>query len=306
MRMVAQAEPSGDGAKPSAAAPKCPVAIICGGGGLPLRVAEAAARRGRKVVLIGIRGAADPAIARFPHVWIKIGQGGGVRRAVVEHGCGELCMIGNLTRPNLASLGLDWESLRMGARIARLFVGGDDRLLSGVARIFEETCGVKVVGAHEIAPEILAPEGAMGRHTARSRDLADIRTGLAVLRALGPYDVGQAAVVGEQRVWGIEAAEGTDGLLERIADLRRTGRIRVPEGVGVLVKAPKPNQDLRVDLPAIGPRTVEVAARAGLAGLAVQADATLVAEPENLVAAADRAKLFVFGIGKDEPADAPA
>ncbi len=278
-----------------------PVAIVCGGGSLPLRVAEAAAARGRKVVLIGIRGVADPQIARFPHAWIRVGEGGGVRRAVVRHGCRELCMIGHMTRPNLASLGFDWETLRMAGRIARLFVGGDDRLLTGVARMMEEMCGVKVVGAHEIAPEIVASEGKMGRYGAQARDLADIRTGLAVLRALGPHDVGQAVVVGEGRVWGIEAAEGTDGLLERVAAMRHNGRIRVPFGVGVLVKAPKPGQDLRVDLPAVGPQTIEGAARAGLAGVAVQADATLVAEPDKLVEAADRAKLFILGV--TQPAD---
>ena len=117
-----------------------------------------------------------------------------------------------------------------------------------------------------------------------------------MIAALGPFDVGQAVVVADGHVLGIEAAEGTDNLLARIGDLRGQGRVTTPPGVGVLVKAPKPGQDRRFDLPAIGPQTVENVARAGLAGLAVTAGSTIVAEPAQLAAAADRAKIFVVGV----------
>jgi DUF1009 family protein len=271
-----------------------------------VQVAEAASERGRAVFLLGLQGIADPAIARFPHAWIKLGEGRRPRKLLAEHGCRELCIIGNLTRPSLGSLSFDWDSLRFAGRLARLFVGGDNRLLSGVARILENEYGLKIVGAQEVAPEILAAAGTFGRHAPAQRDIADIRTGVAVLRALGPFDIGQAVVVADQYVLGVEAAEGTDGLLDRIAELRRIGRVRTAPGVGVLVKVPKPGQDRRLDLPAIGPRTVEMAARAGLAGIAVAAHATVVASPVALVAAADAAKLFVAGVAEDNlPADAP-
>jgi DUF1009 family protein len=152
------------------------------------------------------------------------------------------------------------------------------------------------VGAHEVAPEILMPRGNIGTFGPEQRDLADIARGLALLRALGPFDVGQAVVVADNQVLAIEAVDGTDNMLERIAELRERGRVATGKGVGVLIKAPKPTQDRRLDMPAIGPKTVEAAARAGLAGIAVLAESTIVAEPAELARAADAAKLFVCGV----------
>ena len=136
----------------------------------------------------------------------------------------------------------------------------------------------------------------MGKRAPSERDQADIATGLAVLAAMGAFDIGQAAVVAAGHVLAVEAAEGTDAMLSRVADLRRLGRIRYPVGVGVLVKAPKVGQDRRFDLPSIGPQTVAGVIRAGLAGLAVVAGGTIMAEPEVVANAADRGKIFVVGV----------
>ena len=155
------------------------------------------------------------------------------------------------------------------------------------------------MGAHEVAPEILMPRGNIGTLGPGQRDVADIARGLALLRAIGPFDVGQAVVVADNQVLAVEAVDGTDNMLERIAELRTRGRVATAKGVGVLIKAPKPAQDRRLDMPAIGPRTVEAAARAGLAGIAVVAGSTIIAEPQQVARAADAAKLFVCGI--DEP-----
>jgi DUF1009 family protein len=179
-------------------------------------------------------------------------------------------------------------------RIAAAFRGGDDHLLSNVGRLVEQQ-GLRLLGAHEVAPEILVPQGALGRVQPSERDRADIALGFDYLRAAGPFDVGQAAVVTDKRVLAVEAAEGTDQMLTRVAQLRECGRIGTPKGAGVLVKAPKPNQDRRFDLPSIGPQTVEGVVRAGLAGIAVASGETVIAEPERLVAAADRADIFVVG-----------
>lgn len=281
--------------------PAAPVAIVCGAGRLPLQVAQAAVARGRPVFLLGLIGIADPAIAGFPHTWIKLGQGGRAHRLLVEQGCREICFIGGLTRPSLSSLSFDWRTIRLAARVAKLFIGGDDRLLSGVIDIVEQEGGIKVIAPHDLAPEILAPEGPFGRRQPGEADLRDIRVGLSCLQAMSAHDVGQAVVVGRGQVLAVEAAEGTDAMLERVADLRRIGRIRLPEGTGVLVKAPKAGQDRRIDLPALGPRTVQGAARAGLAGIAVTAGAAVIAEPEEFVAAADRAGLFVVGVPEQTP-----
>jgi DUF1009 family protein len=129
-----------------------------------------------------------------------------------------------------------------------------------------------------------------------ARDQSDIGQGLALLAATGRFDVGQAAVVAANRVLAIEAAEGTDRMLRRIAELRAEGRIGLPSGVGVLIKAPKPQQDRRIDLPAIGPSTIEGVARAGLAGLAITAGSGIIAEPDKVVRAADAAQIFVVGV----------
>ena len=117
-----------------------------------------------------------------------------------------------------------------------------------------------------------------------------------MLRALSPFDIGQAAIVIDGHVVGVEDIEGTDGLLARAAHLRAEGRIRAKAARGVLVKAPKSTQDLRFDLPTIGPRTIEGAAKAWLAGVAIVTGNTIVVEPQAMIEAADAAGLFVTGV----------
>ena len=276
-----------------------PLAIICGGGSFPGAVADAVARRGRRPVMFAVRGWADPKVVeRYDHHWIAIGQAGRFLRLVRAEHCRELLFIGTLLRPPLTQIRLDWQSIRLLPRMIRMLRGGDDRLLSGVARLAEEG-GLRVIGVEEVAPDIVVPDGVLGRYQPSPRDRADIALALTVIAALGPFDVGQAAVVADNHVLAVEAAEGTDNLLARIADLRRQGRVVTPPGVGVLVKAPKPGQDRRFDLPAIGPQTVENVSHAGLAGLAVAAGGTIIAEAGQAVAAADRAKIFLFGVREE-------
>ena len=164
-------------------------------------------------------------------------------------------------------------------RAIRHFYGGDDHLLTGMARMLEDH-GFRLLGAHEVAPEILVAEGALGQISPSQQDMADIARGFDVLRTIGPFDIGQAVVVANSHVLAVEAAEGTDQMLARVAELRRSRRVRHP-GIGVLVKAPKPGQDRRFDLPSIGPRTIDGVIAAGLAGIAVVAGGTIVAEPQE-------------------------
>jgi DUF1009 family protein len=275
---------------------KSPLAMIIGGGSIPMAVAEAVTRRGRRVVLFPVRGWADPAaVEKFKHYWIPLAQAGRFRRHARAEGCRDVVFVGTALRPPLRSLRIDWLTLRLLPRIVRAYRGGDDHLISGVARVFEDY-GFRIVAPQEVAPDILMPEGPAGSCVPSERDRADIAHALALLEATGPFDMGQAAVVAAGHVLAVEAAEGTDAMLARIAELRARGRIATPPGTGVLVKAPKPQQDRRFDLPAIGPRTVEEAARAGLAGIAVVAGGTIVAEPAAVAAAADTAKIFVVGI----------
>ena len=278
-----------------AAGQEGPLALICGGGSLPLAVADMVAARGRKVLLFPLRGAADAAaVERYPHHWMHMGQVAKLMRLAHAANCRDMVFIGSLVRPSLWQIRFDFKTLMLLPRIAAAYRGGDDHLLSRVGRFFEQN-GFHVLGAHEVAPQILVPEGVLGRAQAAERDRADIALGFDYLRATGPFDVGQAVVVAGKHVLAVEAAEGTDQMLSRVAELRASGRVFAPAGSGVLVKAPKPGQDRRFDLPSIGPLTVEGVARAGLAGIAVVAGGTVVAEPERLVAAADRANIFVVG-----------
>jgi DUF1009 family protein len=278
-----------------------PLAIICGGGSFAGAVAAAAERRGRQPVMFGLRGWADPAaIERYRHHWIALGQVGRFVNLARKEGCREVILIGSLLRPPLTQIRLDWLTIRSMPRIARFFRGGDDRLLSGVTRLMEDN-GLRVVGIDDVAPELLVPEGVLGHRQPSSRDRADIAYALRMMAALGPFDVGQAVVIADNHVLAVEAAEGTDKMLQRIADLRRQGRVTAPAGSGVLVKAPKSGQDRRFDLPSIGRSTIENAAQAGLAGVAVTAASTIIAEPAEVTAAADRANVFLVGV-REEPA----
>jgi len=278
-----------------------PVAIICGGGSFPAAVAKAVLRNGRRPVMFGIKGWADPdVVERYAHRWIALGQLGRLLRLARLEGCREAVFIGSLLRPPLGKIRLDWPTIHALPRIFRAFRGGDDQLLKGVAAIIEDG-GLAIVGLDAVAPEIFVPEGALTRCQPTDRDKADIARALRVIAALGPFDVGQAAIVADNHVLAVEAAEGTDNMLARIAEMRRQGRITARVGTGVLVKSPKPGQDRRFDLPAIGPQTIENAARAGLAGVAVTAGSTLIATPTEVIAAADRANVFLVGVSEVAP-----
>jgi DUF1009 family protein len=239
--------------------------------------------------------AAPGAVEAYPHAWMKLGEFGRAQRLARNAGCRDVVCIGTLGRPALRSMKLDWTTLRLLPSLYRLYRGGDDHLLSGVGRLVEEH-GFRLLGAHEVAPDILMPEGLLSQRSPSAGQLADAVRGFALLDAVGEFDVGQAAVVCDNRVLAVEGAEGTDAMLKRVAELRRSGRIRFATGTGALVKASKPGQERRLDLPTIGPTTVEGAREAGLAGIAVRADEVLMAEPEALVIAADKAGLFLAGL----------
>lgn len=276
-----------------------PLAVVCGGGSLPFAVADALIGSGRPVYLLAIEGFADrAAVARYPHEWVAVGQFGRLLRLLRAAGCRDVTCIGTLVRPALRDMRLDWTTLRMLPQLYRLFRGGDDHLLSGLARLLEQQ-GLHLLGPHEVAPEILVQDGVLTGAQPTARDLADAARGLALLDTLGPFDVGQAAVVADNRVLAVEAAEGTDAMLLRVAELREQGRIAMSDRTGVLVKAPKPAQERRMDLPAIGPKTVDGVRRAGLRGIALRTGEVMIAEPFAVKEAADRAGLFVVGVAPE-------
>ncbi len=272
------------------------IGIIAGSGALPIAVAEDAARAGHNPFIAGLAGNAGAGIERFPHAYVHIGQLGRLLSILRREGCTRIVFAGGLRRPNLFRIKADAGFFRHLPQILRLFKGGDDTVLRGVARFFEER-GFQVLAAHEVAPRLLAPKGAFSVLAPGKEDLKDIELGFRAAHALGLFDIGQAAVVARNYVLAVEAAEGTDAMLRRCRELNKWG---FTARKGVLVKRPKPGQDLRLDLPAIGPRTVELAAEAGLAGIAVEAGAVLLVDVDELVEKADKSALFLYGVS---PAD---
>jgi DUF1009 family protein len=273
-----------------------PVGLIAGGGVMPFAVADSLIARGINPVLFALRGACDPVrVERFRHHWISVGQFGRAVKLFRAENCRDLVFIGTLVRPALSEIRLDWGTLRVIGRVWAAFRGGDDHLLSGIGRLLEQD-GFRMVGIKDVAPDLLMPEGSLTLKSPDENAAADIARGREVLRALSPFDIGQATVVIDGHVVGVEDIEGTDGLLARVGRLRAEGRIRAGTARGVLVKAPKSGQDLRFDLPTMGPRTVEGAAAARLAGIAIVAGNTIVVEPQRMIEAADTAGLFVTGL----------
>jgi UDP-2,3-diacylglucosamine hydrolase len=268
--------------------------IIAGGGVLPGQVAAAARAAGRPVFLVGLEGFADPAVlGPWPHEMIRIGAAGRLIAALRAHECHDLVLIGPVRRPSLLDLRPDTEGARILARIGRAAFAGDDGLLAAVVKVLGEE-GFHVLSAHDVLNEATAPLGLLTRAAPDALALADVRRGIATARALGAVDVGQACVVQQGIVLALEAAEGTDAMLARCADLARQGP------GGILVKLVKPGQDRRADLPTIGPATVAGALGAHLRGVAFEADGTILAEREATIAAADAAGLFLLGLGPDE------
>ena len=270
-----------------------PLALVCGAGKFPLAVADAAVASGRSVFLIGIRGAADPAIAHYPHAWIGMGRLG--RLLKLAHGVGakEIAFVGAVPRP---AFSLDFiPDLRFLKLMFGIIGSGDNRMLTHFAAALARE-GMTVRGVHEIAPGLMLPAGPLGRHTPSPEAAQAAELGFDVLDALSPYDIGQSAVVADRRVVAIEAAEGTDLMLTRIADLRGSGKLKADATRSVLVKTPKRGQDLRLDTPAVGVETVQRAKTAGLAGIAVAAGEVMTPDVAALIAAADEAGLFMLGV----------
>ena len=268
--------------------------ILAGSGSLPAEIARSVVDRGGRVAVVAIGPGSDPRLNQFPCVHVGIGQVGAMVSTFRNAECDALAIVGGVTRPDLARLRPDWGLITNVFEIAGLVLsGGDDGVLRRVVRFFEAK-GFRVVSPAEVAPDLLVGAGNLTQTEPDTDDTADILVGSSVITALAPYDVGQAVIVSKGRLLGVEAAEGTDRMIARIAD-RRDVVERPKRPGGVLVKKPKPGQELRIDLPAIGPATVALAAKAGLSGIAVLAGHALAARRRELLADAAAAQLFVYG-----------
>jgi DUF1009 family protein len=239
--------------------------------------------------VLALKGEADPVtVEKVPHAWCRLGGAASGLEILRANGVGELVLAGGVRRPSLAALRPDWRAAKFFARLGyRAF--GDDGLLSAIVKELERE-GFRVIGPDQLLAEAGLPEGPLGLSRPDADAQADIALGLRLARAIGALDIGQAVVVQQGLVLGVEAIEGTDALLRRCAGLRREGP------GGVLVKAEKPGQEKRADRPTIGPQTVRLAAESGLRGIAAEAGATLVLDREEVIRLADAHGLFVIGV----------
>jgi DUF1009 family protein len=281
-------------------APAGTLGIIAGGGELPIAIARAAQADGRAVFVLALAGMANPSdVAAFPHAFASLGELGKAIRLLKESGCTEVTLAGKVARPEFSKLKLDGRGALALPRVMAAALKGDDALLRALVAIFEKE-GLRVIGSTDAACGLVSPLGVLGRFSPAPGQDADILHAIRVVAALGSLDIGQAAVVCEGLVLAVEAAEGTDAMLTRVAALPEALRGTSANRKGVLVKAAKPKQERRVDLPVIGVHTVELVAAAGLSGIAVEGGAALIVNRARVIETADRFGIFVYGFAPEE------
>ncbi|MFI0848309.1 LpxI family protein [Mesorhizobium sp. IMUNJ 23232] len=279
------------------------VAVVAGSGRLPVNIAESLAMHGHPPLVLRVRGEADngAAFAAFETDEIGLGEFAEMAPRLRRRGVTHVVLAGGISRrPAWREIRPSFSLFRHLAKVLTALARGDDGLLRILVKGIESE-GFRVVGAHEIVPDLLAAEGPMTRAKPLKSDRADLDAAYAAARTIGALDIGQGTVSIGGRVIAVEGVEGTDGMLQRVRDLRGHGRL-AGKTRGVLVKCAKPGQELRADLPSIGPMTVEAAHAAGLAGIGVEAGRSLVLDSTELVARADALGLFVIGLPQGGPA----
>jgi DUF1009 family protein len=263
--------------------------VLAGGGQLPVQVVAACRARHQPFFIIAFAGFTDPAtVDGVPHAWMPVERVGAILARLHAEGVSDVVLAGPVRRPgSLLSLRPDWRGLKLLLRMLRRW-RGDDHVLTQVVREIEND-GLRVVGAEDVAPELLMPSGPLGSFSPDERCRRAISLGVAAASELGRRDRGQAVLVVDGQV---VAREGAGGTTRMLADAAASQVARS----GVLVKMAKPGQERRVDLPSVGAETVVQSARAGLAGIALEAGGSLVIDREGVVRAADDAGLFVVGV----------
>lgn len=271
--------------------------LIAGGGELPHAIARRCEVEGRAVFVVRLAGFADAHLERWPGATFGIAEIGGILQALKREKCTTVCLAGTVNRPDFKRLKPDLKGATVLPGIVAAATRGDDALLRKILSVFEAE-GYVVEGADDILGGETLPSGALGAVSPDADQIADLTKALYVAEKAGELDIGQGAVVCDGLVLAVEAQEGTDAMLSRVAglpaDLRGSSTVRK----GALGKAPKPIQDLRVDMPVIGTRTVEMAAAAGLAGIGGVSGRLILIDRAAIIETADRLGLFVWGEGR--------
>lgn len=268
--------------------------IIAGGGTLPQTLIQHCIQNKIPYFVLAITGNASESIftSDIPHIFIRIGQAGTGLKHLRDEKVQDIVMIGTIRRPSLADLVPDLRTAAFFSKIGLKSLGDDGILRALIKEIESEK--MKVLGIHEIMPDLLLPSGVLTKKKPDKQALADIKRGVQAAIKLGELDIGQSVVVQQGLVLGLEGIEGTDELIRRCGTYKRKG-----DG-GVLVKLRKTTQDMRVDLPTIGVNTVENAHKSGLRGLAVHAENALIADQTAVIKLANKYKMFLIGINPAE------
>lgn len=265
--------------------------IIAGKGELPRTLIHACESSGRPYFVLALEDAAEEdtvALTGDQYAWIRLGAIGKALDILHKEGVEEIVLAGKVTRPKLSHIRPDLKGTRLLARIGSQLITGDNELLAGIVEFIEEE-GFRVCGVEDIVRDLIAPEGLIGSLYPDKKAQTDIAFAARIARAIGELDIGQAVIVQNSQVLGIEAVEGTNHLIERCAPYK------LEDKGGVLVKVKKPQQERRVDLPTIGVTTVEKVAEAGFGGIAVEAGASLIVNRREVARRADQLGIFVIG-----------
>lgn len=275
-----------------------PLGLIAGLGELPVAIAENAVSTGQGVYVLRLKGFEEPRLAQYPGSIVGLGEIGAVMDRLKAAGCQDVVFAGNVSRPDFKNLKLDFKGVTLLPKVIAEARRGDDALLRVLVTEFERN-GFRVIGSDAAHVSLLAPEGHIAGPPPNARDLLDVEVAARVAAAAGALDIGQGCVVCDGLVLAVEAQEGTDEMLRRCASLPAAIRGTVQDRRGVLVKRPKPEQERRIDLPATGVSTIELAAAAGLAGIAVEAGGALMLNRALMVQRADELGVFILGFSGD-------
>ncbi|MGY6410443.1 MAG: LpxI family protein [Alkalilacustris sp.] len=274
------------------------IAVIAGRGELPLRLLAALEGAGQDPVVVALPGVTLDNMGTRPVERLEVERLVPFFDRLHDLGVRRVLFAGAVTRPRLDPERFDARTAQLVPRIIGAMQAGDDATLRAVIGLFEEE-GFGVLGTAELLPELLPAPGVLGQHRPGPGADRDAARAAAIVAALGAVDVGQGAVVAGGLCLAVEALPGTDAMLAQVAAL--PGALRGAGRAGLLYKAPKPGQDRRIDLPAIGPDTVRAAAAAGLAGIAFEAGGVLLIDRAQAVAEADAAGLFLWSRDAGSP-----
>ena len=265
--------------------------IIAGSGLLPREIIKYCKLSNKPYFVIAIKGQAEPSLVlnKIPHKWLRLGEAGKIIKLLRLQNVTQLVMAGSIKRPSLKDLNPDIWTVKFFAKTGAAILG-DDGLLSSLCSVLHEQEGFDIIAPDELLPELLTKEGIYGLISPSAENKKDILTGVAAALELGSRDLGQAAVVRNREVIGLEDWRGTDSLLKDINPSSNCQR------AGVLVKVSKPKQDRRIDLPTIGPNTIINVKNSGLCGIAIESGHSFILDKKHTIESADKKGLFIFGI----------